>query len=76
MQMMKRLPCLTCSVNITLVGTKWEYAFNLWHQYNFFLPEIFFRFCMVYYCDLPGTNPVVDAFEIMFVKTFLDTGLV
>ena len=36
----------------------------------------FYRFGMVYYCDLPVTNPVMSILQIMFVKTFLVTSLV
>ena len=31
---------------------------------------------MVYYCDLPVTNPVMVILQMIFVKTFLVTGLV
>ena len=70
---MERLPCLICSVNITLIKTKGAYFFNLWNQhYSFCLKD----FSMVYYCDLPVTNPVMIILQITFVKTFLVTGLV
>ena len=55
-QTMKRLPCLICSVNITLIKTK--RISNLWYQYNSFCFKDFY-FSMVYYCDVPVTNLVM-----------------
>ena len=43
---------------------------------QFFFPQRFFRFSTVYYCDLSVTNPVMVILQIIFVKTFLVTGLV
>ena len=73
---MKRLPCLTRSVNITFIKTKRGICLSFMVPVQFFLLWRFFRFSMVYYCDLQVTNPVMTILQIMFVKTFLVTSLV
>ena len=73
---MKRLPCLICSVNVTLIKTKRGMCLELMVPVQFFLPERFYCFSMVYERDLPVTNPVMVILQIMFVKAFLVTGLV
>ena len=43
---------------------------------QFFLPEIFFLFIMVYYCDHLVIHPVMVILQTMFAMVFLVTGLV
>ena len=72
---MRRLPCLICSVNITFIKT--ETGMSLIYGTSTILFTLkLFLYSMVYYCDLPVTNPVMVILQIMFVMTFLVTSLV
>ena len=72
---MKRVPCLTCNVNITFINNK--RGLSLIYSTSAILCLKYFSFfSMVYYCDLPVTNPVMVFLQIMFVITFLVRGLV
>ena len=74
-QTMKRLPCLICSVNIMFIKTKRGICLSLMVPVQLFLSWRLYQFSMVYYSDLPVTNPIIVILQIMFRNTLLVTGL-
>ena len=64
-----------CSVNITFTKTKRRVSLIYGTSAILFTLKLFL-YSMVYYCDLPVTNPVMVILQIMFVMTFLVTSLV
>ena len=75
-QVMKRLPCLICRINITFIQAKSGIYLSFMVPMQFFFALKIFPFIIVYYCDLPVINPVMVILQIMFAKTFLVMGFI